>query len=108
MSLFASQADAKLKIQTLLDENDRAVLRAMVVIFEAQTASEQSCNFTHDANGVGYSAVHAEIMSSFAKQFEKKKFLSPKQLVIARKIVRKYWRQLAAVAEQKAMNKGTV
>ena len=86
-------------IQNLLDTNDLAVCRALVVIFERQTATEKMAGYTQDLNGVGFSGVHSEICTSFAKQFMSRGSLSPKQLEVARKIMKKYWKQLAEVAK---------
>lgn len=93
-------AQVKGWIQKLLDTNDLAVCRALVVIFERQTADEQASDHTRDANSVGFSGVHAEICSSFAKQYMSRGFLSPKQMVIARKIMKKYWKQLAEISKE--------
>lgn len=85
-------------VQALLDSNDLAVCRALLAIFERQTKSEQSADATTDANSVGFSGVDAEICSSFAKQYRTKGYLSAKQMVIARKKMKKYWKQLADIA----------
>jgi len=88
-------------IQKLLDTNDLAVCRALVVIFERQTADEKASDATHDLNSIGFSGVDAEICSSFAKQYISRGSLSEKQMVIARKKMKKYWKQLAEIAREK-------
>ncbi len=93
-------AQVKGWIQNLLDTNDLAVCRALVVIFERQTSFEQSAETTSEKNDIGFSGVDAEICSSFAKQFMSRGFLSPKQMVIARKKMKKYWKQLAEISKQ--------
>lgn len=95
---FPSQRVAKDTIQQAIDSNDRAVLKALVMIFDQQTAAEQSTEQTHELNGVGFSAFDAEILTSFAKQYKRKGFLSPKQMEIARKKIRGYWKQLAKLS----------
>lgn len=92
-------AQVKGWIQNLLDSNDLAVCRALIVIFERQTTDEQAYDYTRDANSVGFSGVDAEICSSFAKQYQSRGFLSPKQMVVARKKMKKYWKQLAEIAK---------
>lgn len=92
-------AQVKTWVQNLLDTNDLAVCRALVVIFERQTLSEQQSNTTQIWNHVGFSGPHAEICSSFAKQYMSRGSLSPKQLEVARRIMKKYWRQLADIAK---------
>lgn len=90
----------KAEIQELLSVSDLAVCRAILRIYEAQTEHEKSCKTTQEDNGVGFSAFDAEILSSFAEQLAKKKqygiplSLTPKQMPLARKRVKKYWKQL--------------
>jgi hypothetical protein len=102
VALYKSKAEAKRKIQELIDTNDRAVARGILAIYEYQTASEQSFGSTTDANGVGFSGVDAELLSSFAERLKRGLQLTEKQLPFARKKIRKYWNQLRIVAELKA------
>ena len=85
-------------MQNLLLTNDKAVCRALVVIFERQTADEQVIGATRFNNNVGFTGVDAEICTSFAKQVLSRGFLTPKQMVIARKKMLRYWRQLADIS----------
>ena len=91
------------KIANLLATNDKAVERALVVIFNNQELDEQALDSTHKANGIGFTAFDADIFSSFAKHILKGRSLSPKQLEVARKKdkfgnmkIAKYWKQLQA------------
>jgi hypothetical protein len=95
-----AQQVVKESIQALLQTNDRAVVRGVLRIYERQTAAEQSSEATHDANGVGFNSTDAEILTSFAKGILKYGSLTPKQMVIARKKMPKYWAQLAEIAAQ--------
>jgi hypothetical protein len=102
----------KSKIVNLLANNDRAVERAVIVIFNNQEEDEQIMESTHKANGVGFTAFDADILSSFAKQINKGRTLSAKQLEIARKPdkhgnmkIAKYWRQLQAEIVRKQEQK---
>lgn len=84
-------------LKQLLETNDAAVIKAMLKIFEYQTYSEQQSERTSDFNGVGFSGVDGEILSSFAKQFQTRGFLSPKQMAIARKRMKHYAGQLLLI-----------
>lgn len=100
----------KTNILNMLNTNDKAVYRALVVLFERQTADEQNSESTNHLNGMGFNGTDARFGSSLAKQviaFEqgKSKYrypLSRTQLEEARKMVRKYAGQLAKVANEKA------
>lgn len=97
-------------IKELLERSDLAVERAILAIYARQTADEQITETTSHKNGVGFSGVDAEILSSFAQQIERKSgngvkighCLSEKQMAIARRKMMRYSRQLLEVAEEKA------
>ncbi len=100
----------KEEIKELLEHNDEAVYRAIVRIHRRQTPDEQRCHSTVQSNGVGFSAFDAEILSSFAERIhawnqetthQYTKPLSPRQLVVGRKKIKKYARQLAEIANGK-------
>ena len=92
----------KESVQELLETNDRAVMRALIVVYENQTDDEQRIQETKYRNNVGFTGVDANFGSSLAEQVIKRNSLSPKQMKCARKMVKKYWRQLIAAAEKKA------
>ena len=91
---MASKKWTKETIQELLLKNDRAVERGVVVVYRNQTADEQSQQVTSHRNGMGFTGADAEIMSSFAQRILAGRPLTEKQLVLARKRVLKYWRQM--------------
>ena len=91
----------KESIIELLEKNDAAVKRAIVVIYGFQTEDEQDADDVRYKNCVGFNAFDAPICSSFARQIQDGKYFSYKQLQAARKIMRKYAQQLANVANAK-------
>lgn len=86
------------QIIELIDKRDDAVIRGMIRIYELQTEDEQNVEDTMYQNGVGFNGADANIMSSFVTFYKKFGYLSPKQMVIARKKMRKYSRQLVRIA----------
>lgn len=84
-------------IRELISKNDAAVIRGMLRIFEYQTLTEQVAETTIENNSVGFSGAHAEIMSSFAKNYQKFGHLSIKQMIVARKIMLRYSGQLIKI-----------
>lgn len=88
-------------IKNLLNTNDRAVTRGILVIYSRQTADEKQSEDTRHHNGVGFSAFDAKILSSFAIQLVQGRNLSVRQMEVARKLMPKYSRQLAEVANQR-------
>ncbi len=92
-------------IARLLEVNDRAVARALVVLYQRQTADERSGGMTKHSNGCGFNASDAPFASSLAERVLGGKRLSATQLRLARRMLRKYAGQLLAVAEAKAASK---
>ncbi len=74
----------KADIVNLLRTNDRAVARALVVLTERQTATEQAAETTINRNGEGFRPCHARMGTSMARVYNGRGYLSPKQIA--------YWR----------------
>jgi len=85
-------------ILSLLDTSDRAVVRAIVVLQSLQTQAERISEATFEPNAQGWNSVDAAFMGSLARGIAKYGSLTPKQMIYARKKVRKYAGQLAKVA----------
>lgn len=108
MTKYNELKTKKSKIEFLkgkLSTDQRWVCRAVTTIFEYQTADEQRSEMTSYHNGVGFSGADAEILSSFAKQINRGRSMSQKQLAILFKKMPKYARQLMVIADQKAAEK---
>lgn len=101
MTNKTNQVIDKAFIVKMLNENDAWLYRAVVSIYEWQTADEQNAEVTAHDNGVGFNSVDATILSSFAKQITSRNFLTPKQKEIARKKMNKYASQLLRIALSK-------
>ena len=92
------------EIRENLQNHDVWVTKAVVAIYNYQTADEQASEETKHHNNVGFNGADGRILSSFAKQiqnFRPGKYrspLSPKQMKIARKKILKYSGQLAKIA----------
>ena len=101
---------SKESIAALLVNNDKAVYRALIVLFERQTADERDAGETNHLNGMGFNGRDAGFGTSLAKQVLKWQDgltnyptpLSMAQMSAARKLLRKYAGQLAKVANEKA------
>lgn len=77
---------SKQSIVKLLQQNDKAVGRALVVLTNRQTADEQASEHTRYLNGRGFRPCHARMGTSMAKFFQRNGYLTPKQIA--------YWRVL--------------
>jgi hypothetical protein len=81
-------------VKNQLSTNPAWAQRAIVKLWQRQTADEQASQNTGHDNGVGFNGTDAFILSSFAEQINKGRTLSPKQLTIAFKKLPKYSRQI--------------
>ncbi len=84
-----------------LGTNEAWAIKGLTVIFDYQTADEQNAERTMDHNGVGFTGVDGEILSSFAKQIRAGRTMSEKQMNIIYKKMPKYAKQLDGVAQSK-------
>lgn len=90
----------KTAIQALLETNPKALIRALRVVYNNQTESEKNSHATTDDNGVGFTGVDAELLTSFADQARVRGTLSPKQMDLLKKKMPKYWKQILQEAER--------
>ena len=80
-------------IKSLLSRNDKAVKKALFIIYNYQTDSEKSTEETLEHNGVGFNGADALILTSFVNQLKYRE-LSEKQMIILRKKMIKYSGQI--------------
>ena len=86
------------EIKDLVLNNDRAVVKGVVRIFELQTYTEQNSENTINHNGVGFGAFDAAFLSSLAKQVKNGRTLTDNQIKFARPKIAKYAKQLTRIA----------
>jgi len=87
-------------LKTKLGSDPRWAKHALLKIFEFQTAEEKSIEHTRENNGIGFTGVDGEILTSFAKQLERKGYLSPKQMNLLFKKIPKYWKQILSISDE--------
>ena len=90
------------QIEEGLRTNDMWVIKGLLALYTRQTQVEQRTEKTHDKNWRGFSATDAPRLTSYAKFYQNRGFLSSKQLYVARQRIMKYAQQLANIANEKA------
>jgi hypothetical protein len=96
---------SRVEIARALEQSSVFVERALVALYELQTPQEKAAEMTAVSNGVGFNAVDAPFLSSLAEQVQRRSHvaegyrLSPKQIMWARKKLKKYGRQLVEIAD---------
>jgi hypothetical protein len=98
----------KESIISLLERNDRAVERAILVIFRNQTFDEQQASDVKYRNGRGFNAQDAKFGSVAAKYLQREGHMEDWQIRYWRKRdirgvmkIGKYWKQLIEAAKEK-------
>ena len=69
-------------------------LRALLLVVEFQSDVEYEMERTKFRNGMGFNSSDGEILTSIAKQYQKKGWISDKQLFLVQKRIPKYWEQV--------------
>jgi|2_EtaG_2_1085320.scaffolds.fasta_scaffold23342_3 hypothetical protein len=93
-------------INKILDASDAAVEKGLLRVYMFQTASEQMSGTSREVNGVGFNNRDDVFATSLAQQIQRNRkmevpfgrCLSPKQRVWARKLAKRYSKQLTNIA----------
>lgn len=88
----------KQAIKEKLLADNQWLIRGLLAIHSRQTEDERQSGVTVHDNGIGFNGVDAELLSSFAEQYNKYKRLTDRQLEIVRKKLPKYSGQLEKIA----------
>ena len=99
---LTTKKDRVAHIKEMLKTNEKWAIRALVRIFEYQTRDEQDSETTRHWNNVGFNGADAEILSSFAKQVNRGRTLSVKQMAILHRRIPKYASQLEKLSTPKS------
>jgi hypothetical protein len=82
-------------IQALIDNNDQAVARALMVVYANQTDDERAQCTTRHVNNVGFTSHDAEALTDIAQKWKRwGRWASARQCNFVRRKVRKYHRQI--------------
>jgi hypothetical protein len=94
----ASKEWTEERIASLLAKNDGAVERAILAIWNRQTADEKGAKHTRHSNGIGFSGSDASLGSYYAQWLRNGRHLSGQHLAKARAMAQKYRKQLLSIA----------
>lgn len=100
---FKSKKEIEYSIRAAITTEKKRAIKALLRLYEYQTEDEKSCGTVDNLNGVGFSGTDAELLTSFCKQFERRKNLSDKQMEILFKKIGKYAGQLTRQAISKKL-----
>lgn len=86
-------------VKQLLQTSEAAQLRALVLLYSKQTDHEKNLGKTGELNGVGFNKVDSEILSSFARGYRSRGYLTPKQFAVLGKRIPKYAGQIFKIMQ---------
>ena len=98
MSLPSKRKWTPEEIKELTVKDDKAVMRAIVRLYNLQTAQEQQIGETKESNKVGFNGPDGPRLSYYAKWIQEKGPLTGTHINHARNRVKKYAGQLAKIA----------
>ena len=102
---FTNQKQWEAYLKDLLKTNDRALLRAIVLIYDNQTPEEKDKGESIEDNCVGFSKIDAKEMGDIAKKIKAGKALTKGELAKSRNKMQKYWKQLMIISKKQAKAK---
>ncbi len=85
---------AKTFIQNKIATNDAWVKKALLLLYERQTADEQNVEHTIYYNNAGFNGADSKFMTSVAKFYIRTGYMSERQVYAVRKRMKKYWYQI--------------
>ena len=95
----AKPKEAKELVKTMLLINNEWLIRGLMAIYARQTPDEQTAEDTKYHNECGFNSADSMILTSFAKQWKSRNWLSDAQMAILKKKMPKYAGQLAKIAK---------
>lgn len=97
---FTNQKQWEQYLKGLVKTNDKALYRAIVLIYRNQTDEEQNKGQSIEDNYVGFTKWDAEEMTSIALKIIRKQKLLDGEVTKSRNKMQKYWRQLMAISKK--------
>ncbi len=98
---FIKENQWKSYLKNLVKTNDKALLKAIVCIYDRQTFEEKEAGKSLGKNKIGFNKFDSEEMSDIARKIKAKVKLSENEIIHARITIPKYWKQLMIISKQK-------
>lgn len=94
-----TQNEWRTHLKQLIKGNDKALLHSILAIYERQTPEERTSRQSVVDNKVGFTKWDAEEMSDIARKIKEGIPLSSNEMIHARIVMPKYWRQLMEISK---------
>lgn len=99
---FTNQKQWESYLKDLVKSNDKALLRAIVLVYDNQTTEEKNKGESIEDNCVGFSKVDAYEMGKIAQKIKRGEELTKGELAKSRNKMQKYWKQLMIISKRNA------
>lgn len=103
---FTTNKEWEVYLKDLVKTNDRALLKAIVLIYESQTPEEKETETSIEDNNIGFTKWDAKELGDIAKKIQHGEELTAGELAKSRNKMQKYWKQLMYISKQQQEAKG--
>ena len=95
----------KVFIKNKLSTNSKWASHALIEVYNLQNFNEQLFKNSNDKNKLGFTKFDADLLTSFAEQYEQKKFFTDKQYKVLFNRMPKYWLQILKISDKNKLEK---
>ena len=97
---FTNQKQWEDYLKNLVKTNDRALFKAIILIYDMQTNEEKSTGSSVEENNAGFSKVDAYEMGIVAKKIKRGDPLTKGEIAKSKTKMPKYWKQLMIISKR--------
>ena len=98
---FTNQKQWEFYLKNLIKTNDRALAKAIVLIYDLQTDEEKNTGKSIEDNKIGFSKIDAYELGNIAKKIKRGQSLMEAEIAKSRNKMQKYWKQLMQISKEK-------
>ena len=98
--IITKDEEWRICLRNLLVTNNKALFRAIILIYDKQSEEEKAMEKSINEDGEGFSKYDAKYMSKVAKKLKSGKELSYSEIAMSRVIMPRYWRQLMKISKE--------
>lgn len=103
--IFTNQKQWELYLKNLVKTNDRALIKAIELIYDLQTAEEKNTGKSIEDNKIGFSKIDAYELGNIAKKIKRGQSLTEAEVAKSRNKMQKYWKQLMIISKKQMQEK---
>lgn len=102
---FTNQKQWESYLKNLVKTNDRALIKAIILIYDLQTAEEKNTGKSIEDNKIGFSKIDAYELGNIAKKIKRGQSLTEDEVAKSRNKMQKYWKQLMVISKKRMQEK---